>query len=131
MRRLTTSLVLFIFLLVLSVGYISRAEDMPNISGEWSGPWENTRGEKGNSPLTISETGGVITGIYDGWQIVDGRLSGNTATWIHRNAASDCRDYQVRAVFSKGGSDADINYSAIDRCRTPSTYSGTHHLTKK
>lgn len=97
------------------------------LSGTWDGPWENTRGEKGNSgPLTISEdANGNVSGHWD-CDIRNGRRDGNRVTFDMTCAG---REYKVTVDFDPDLQTGIMNYTCInDPARKPRTYRGTERL---
>lgn len=102
-----------------------------NVSGHWTGPWTNTRGERGTSYLDIAiDADGAAKGMWDGDDFSGGRRIGNVATWSRTGVAGGCRDYQVRVEFAQDGRSATLTYNVRDKCREPQSYSGEHRLTK-
>ena len=99
-------------------GTVSRStEPGVSVSGRWSGPWTNDKGESGNSTVNITELAhGEIIGDEDGWAIEDGYRSGNVLTWVYRNKRNGCRGYAVRWEISPDGREANGTYRVIDGC---------------
>jgi hypothetical protein len=96
-----------------------------SLTGRWTGPWSNTRGESGTSVFVLTEgPGGVVTGTDDGARIFNGRRSGNIASW--QAEFGGCRDYRVTFKLSQDGNTLSGPYEVIDRCRQPPRYAGNY-----
>ena len=86
-----------------------------NVSGSWSGPYRNTRGESGTESLIVKEEQlGVLKGQWGGIEIVNGRRNGNIVTWEARSAG---RDYRASGTISTDGKKMTLQYSVIDPAR--------------
>jgi hypothetical protein len=97
-----------------------------DISGSWSGTYNNTRGESGAETLDIKEeSNGVLKGLWGGAQIVNGRRSGDAVTW---EARVEARDYKVSGTISRDGKRMTLKYSVIDPSR--GNYSGVDELAR-
>lgn len=97
-----------------------------SVTGQWSGAWENTKGEQGTSTIKIiEEASSVIQGDEDGWMIENGSRTGNVLTWEYTNRNNGCRDYQVRMEIAGNGNIANGTYEVRDRCEKKS-YRGAY-----
>jgi len=102
-----------------------------SVTGQWSGSWENTKGEKGTSTIKIiEEASSVIEGDEDGWMIEHGRRQGHVLTWEYTNRHNGCRDYQVRLEIAENGNVANGTYEVRDRCEHTS-YRGSYNAYHK
>jgi hypothetical protein len=97
-----------------------------SVTGQWSGAWENTKGEQGTSTIKIiEEASSVIQGDEDGWMIENGSRTGNVLTWEYTNRNNGCRDYQLRMEIAGNGNIANGTYEVRDRCEKTS-YRGAY-----
>jgi caspase domain-containing protein len=102
-----------------------------SVTGQWSGSWENTKGEQGTSTIKIrEEASSVIQGDEDGWVIEHGRRQGHVLTWEYTNKHNGCRDYQVRLEIAENGNVANGTYEVRDRCENTS-YRGSYNAYHK
>ena len=108
-------------------GTVSRStEPVVSVSGRWSGPWTNDKGESGNSTVNITELAhGEIIGDENGWLIEDGYRSGNELTWVYRNKNNGCRGYTVKWEISPDGRTASGTYRVVDGCEK-TVYTGKY-----
>jgi hypothetical protein len=104
----------------------NSATDRTNFSGRWSGSWTNSKGESGQSTISINDAGdGTITGDEDSWAIENGHRYGNRIIWEYNKQNKGCTDYTVVFEISQEGRTANGSYTAKDRC-TGQTYTGRY-----
>lgn len=120
-RNLIVTLLLLVAAPLLVCGQATSARPNittnNNISGRWTGSWNNSRGESGESTININEgRNAAITGQEAGVNIENGRRSGNVLTWEYRNLNNGCDDYKVRLEISADGRTANGTFNVTDRC---------------
>ncbi|MDC0358249.1 hypothetical protein OAO01_05475 [Oligoflexia bacterium] len=104
------------------------------VSGPWSGPMRNSRGDTATASLLIIKEApdGKITGAWHaGWKIQNGSKKGRIITWEHTGLFNGCRDYKNHMRVAEDGFSAELSYTATDRCREPKHYTGTARLQKE
>jgi len=99
-----------------------------SIRGVWTGPWENSLGQRGDGRLVVTEEfDDTVRGEWDGLRF-EGRRREGEMTFRIRDARDGCLDYDGRVVFY-GGDAGRLTYDARNRCTEPHSYSGSQRLT--
>lgn len=140
MRKPLMLLLVLLALLVFSTPPVTSQSASPalNVSGTWSGDWNNSKKESGQSTLVIiEEADGLIKGEERDkdttYTIANGHRTGNVLTWEYRNVATGCRDYKVRLEVASDARTGELTatgtYSVDDRCRE--NYTGEYLNYKK
>lgn len=121
--RLLTLLSLAFVVCLLALPVSLRAQ---SIRGAWTGPWENSLGQSGQSSLTIDEDGDRVSGTW-GDDRFQGHRRGNEVNFRIVGGLHGCTDYEGHIVFY-GGDAGRLTYEANNHCNEPHHYSGWQRL---
>jgi hypothetical protein len=115
----------FLFLALACLFALPVSVSAQTIRGNWTGPWENSLGQRGESPMTIYEDGDHVSGTW-GNDHFEGHREGNQVSFRIMGGLNGCVNYEGSIAFYSDDAGR-LTYEAHNHC-TNQRYDGWQRL---